>query len=69
LSLLFYALNKLKKARPVLSFWLVLRFDHYFVVGRDGRSGGLSMFWNNDLSIDIWAIRNITLKNFGFGSW
>jgi hypothetical protein len=28
-------------------------FDHAFAVDSDGRSGGLGIYWNNDISIDV----------------
>jgi exonuclease III len=28
-------------------------FDHSFAVSSDGRRGGLGIFWNNNLKIDI----------------
>jgi hypothetical protein len=30
-----------------------LGYDHAFVVGSDGRSGGLRIFWNNNTTLDI----------------
>jgi hypothetical protein len=30
-----------------------LGYDHAFVVGSDGRSGGLGIFWNNSTTLDI----------------
>jgi exonuclease III len=28
-------------------------FDHAFAIDSDGRSGGLGIYWNNDINIDV----------------
>jgi hypothetical protein len=30
-----------------------LGFDNSFVVSSNGRSGGLGIFWNNDIKVDL----------------
>lgn len=30
-----------------------LRFDHAYVVGSSGRSGGLGLFWNDEINVDV----------------
>jgi hypothetical protein len=47
-----------------------LCFDHAFVVSSAGRSGGLGMFWNNEIRIDIlgYSQYHIDTSVLGLGS-
>jgi hypothetical protein len=52
LSIVFVVETQLHKTR-VESLSRTLRFDKAFAISSSGRSGGLGVFWNNEMKIDI----------------
>lgn len=58
-SLLFLCETKAKK-RKVDHLRRILAFDHGFVVDASGRSGGLALFWKNDVTVSVLSF----CKNF-----
>ena len=39
----------------------VLSYDHCFAVKSDGRSGGLAIYWNNDLSLKVLKFSQVVI--------
>jgi exonuclease III len=48
-----------------------LGFDRSFAVGSDGRSGGLGIYWNNDLTISVlgYSKYHIDVSVIGLGDF